>query len=1566
MRKVFASILALFCLTTAVAQSTSTMGTDFWVSFLQNYNYTSYTNAPTLSLIITGKDNCSGTISNPLQNWSTDFTVTTGQITNVNIPPQYAYNTIGNTVENTGLHVTATDTISLFASKFYNYTFDVALVYPTHALMDEYLIQTYETIISGNVGAGLFVVIGTEDDTQVEIKPSAHCGTHPANTPFTITLNRGECYMVKADSLRQLSGSTVKAMDCKKVNVLQGTTSSQIPLNYGYVDHTFEQCVPTTYWGKNFIVTASKSRTKDRVKVTSLRDNCSVKIDGSVVATLASGQTHEFEILNSDPAKFIETSEPACVYIYLTGAAYGGTNGDPSMALINPIEQQVDYITFGTFKTATSNSHFVNIVGETDKISGITLDGNNISDQFAVVPGNNDYSFARVQIEYGSHTLQNNEGGFVAHVYGLGYTESYAYSVGSAAAPLDKQITIEDQIIDLDSNIELCAEGNLHFNVATNFEFNSLNWDFGDGTTGSGTNFTHTYHNAGTYLLSAYIQRQFDNCLGTLTDTVQTYVTVNPANEITLNEDICSGESIIVLGQEYSTTGNYTINTQNQFGCDSTIHLNITANHVYTNTIPHTTCDSYTWKDETYTQSGLYQFDTVSLNGCDSIVYLDLTVNHADSSHLFNPEPACDSYSWKGTTYTQSGFYQFDTLTIHGCDSIMYLNLTVNHADSSHVTTPEPVCDFYTWKGTTYTQSGFYQFDTLTVNGCDSIMHLDLTVNHADSSYLFTPESVCDSYTWKNVTYTQSGIYQYDTLTSLGCDSIMYLDLTIHHTDSSYLLTPEPTCDSYNWKGTTYTQSGFYQFDTLTVHGCDSIMYLNLTVNHADSSYLLERTVCDFFPWKGEIYTESGLYRFDTLTIHGCDSVMYLNLTINSADSTYLLEKTVCDSYTWSGATYTQSGYYHFDTITDLGCDSIMYLDLTVNHSDSTYLLTPEPACNSYFWKGTNYTQSGLYQVDTLTIHGCDSVMFLNLTVNYSDSTYLFTPEPVCDSYIWKGETYTQSGIYHYDTLTTSGCDSIMYLDLTINYSDSSYILEKTACDSYIWKGINYTLSGYYQFDTITVLGCDSIMYLDLTLNYSDSSYVLVPEPICDSYIWKGTTYTQSGYYRFDTLTVHGCDSVMFLDLTVNYSDSTYMLTPEPACDSYTWKGTTYTQSGIYHYDTLTALGCDSIMYLDLTVYHSDHTGSETVSACDVYEWKGSEYAVSGDYTFDTLTTHGCDSTVTLHLTVNYSDLTGSMTETTCDNFLWNGTTYTESGDYTFDTQTVSGCDSTTTLHLTVNYSDHSGSIVETACDNYSWKNNIYTQSGDYPFDTLTTLGCDSTVTLHLTVNYSEFPSFTEYVCDNYNWHGQDYGTTGTYTFDTLTEHGCQRTETLNLTVAQTPDITINGTHWPIGGSETQFNTHHYSIETLNSATEFDSVTWNIDCPNWYITLGTSDTDIDLHIHTWVPDSIALTATAYNECGNYTYTFWIYTSYYNIGENDESHISIAPNPNKGIMDISLDNTEGPTDIKVFDINGKIVDCFVINEGTKVYHYEIPVKAVGVYSFVISSRDKKVVKRIVKQ
>ena len=68
---------------------------------------------------------------------------------------------------------------------------------------------------------------------------------------------------------------------------------------------------------------------------------------------------------------------------------------------------------------------------------------------------------------------------------------------------------------------------------------------------------------------------------------------------------------------------------------------------------------------------------------------------------------------------------------------------------------------------------------------------------------------------------------------------------------------------------------------------------------------------------------------------------------------------------------------------------------------------------------------------------------------------------------------------------TTSGCDSVLVLDLTINNSYEAAIETVVACDSAIWQGAVYTASGLYCDGLQTTSGCDSVLVLDLTINNS-------------------------------------------------------------------------------------------------------------------------------------------------------------------------------------------------------------------------------------------------------------------------------------------------------------------------------------------------------------------------------------------------------------------------------------------------------------------------------------------------
>ncbi|MFT6923493.1 MAG: flagellar capping protein FliD [Crocinitomicaceae bacterium] len=476
------------------------------------------------------------------------------------------------------------------------------------------------------------------------------------------------------------------------------------------------------------------------------------------------------------------------------------------------------------------------------------------------------------------------------------------------------------------------------------------------------------------------------------------------------------------------------------------------------------------------------------------------------------------------------------------------------------------------------------------------------------------------------------------------------------------------------------------------------------------------------------------------LTSNGSHDVFVLKLS-QCIDNASTDVQTACDSYLWiDGVTYTSSNNVATQTYTNAaGCDSIVTLDLTVNYSNAS--TDVQTACDSYLWiDGVMYTSSNNVATQTYTnAAGCDSIVTLDLTVNYSNAST--DVQTSCDSYLWiDGVTYTSSNNVATQTFTNAaGCDSIVTLDLTVNYSNGSTDVQ-TACDSYLWiDGVTYTSSNNVATQTYTnASGCDSIVTLDLTVNYSNASTDV--QTSCDSYLWiDGVTYNSSNNSATQTYTnATGCDSIVTLDLTVNYSNGSTDV--QTACDSYLWiDGVTYTSSNTIATQTYTnAAGCDSIVTLNLTVNYSS-ASTDVQTACDSYLWiDGVTYTSSNNVATHTLTnTAGCDSIVTLDLTVNYSNGSTDV-QTACDSYLWiDGVTYTSSNNVATQTLTnAAGCDSIVTLDLTINYSNAS-TDVQTACDSYLWIDGVtYTSSNNAATQTFTNAaGCDSIVTLDLTIN---------------------------------------------------------------------------------------------------------------------------------------------------------------------------------------------------------------------------------------
>lgn len=376
---------------------------------------------------------------------------------------------------------------------------------------------------------------------------------------------------------------------------------------------------------------------------------------------------------------------------------------------------------------------------------------------------------------------------------------------------------------------------------------------------------------------------------------------------------------------------------------------------------------------------------------------------------------------------------------------------------------------------------------------------------------------------------------------------------------------------------------------------------------------------------------ESHIFKFDGTTItpipstagsesqgqfHIMNGDLYSMQEENVGDNSQLVKydgTTLSTILSPAGFTGQYKGLYGDEDNTMFTHNNILYLkyrsDLNIFHLltyDGTIfgeLTTPQTYTGTY----TGYLGSQrVYNNDLyFNFQGADDNFDLHSNRSCSVTTSSF-PVVACNSYTVPSgdETHTIAGTYNDTIQNASGCDSIMTITLTLNKNTGIDVL--TECDSYTWiDGNTYTTSNNTATHALTnIAGCDSVVTLNLTINNSNTG--IDTQVACDTYQWiNGITYTSSNNTATYTLmNAIGCDSIITLNLTINISPILTITTnPIPLCaeDSL----------------TLIATGASAIVWSD-----------GIVNGQTFLPVQNQTYTVNG-------TTNGCTSTAQIPVVIN-------------------------------------------------------------------------------------------------------------------------------------------------------------------------------------------------------------------------------------------------------------------------------------------------------------------------------------------
>ncbi|NND34910.1 MAG: hypothetical protein HKN76_20155, partial [Saprospiraceae bacterium] len=209
-----------------------------------------------------------------------------------------------------------------------------------------------------------------------------------------------------------------------------------------------------------------------------------------------------------------------------------------------------------------------------------------------------------------------------------------------------------------------------------------------------------------------------------------------PVNEIVVVDSICIGDTLFVNNKPYTESGEYTdtVLVPDPATCDSIFLISLSVFPVFDTTLTDTICESdqVMFGGGVITDSGFYRDTLTSVHGCDSIVNLNLLVRPAFRQLVVTEICQGDTLFIGDIAHTETGLYDDTLQTVHGCDSVFIVDLTVR--DTFLSVTDMKLCfgDTAEFRGVNYTEGGTYIEQFTNANGCDSLYILNLDIPVSD------------------------------------------------------------------------------------------------------------------------------------------------------------------------------------------------------------------------------------------------------------------------------------------------------------------------------------------------------------------------------------------------------------------------------------------------------------------------------------------------------------------------------------------------------------------------------------------------------------------------------------------------------------------------------------------------------------------------------------------------------------------------------------------------------------------------------------------------------------------
>ncbi len=626
----------------------------------------------------------------------------------------------------------------------------------------------------------------------------------------------------------------------------------------------------------------------------------------------------------------------------------------------------------------------------------------------------------------------------------------------------------------------------------------------------------------------------------------------------TLNFGTCSGTTISYNGQDLDP------NTETEFmfaatnGCDSAVTVIVEELQILSSDLELQTCPNSTinYNGENFTVGADTSIFFTASNGCDSMVHL--TVSALPESAETIQLQACTGTNaiYNGQSLAPGSSTAFVFPAQNGCDSTVTVNVEELDAFNSDLELQTCPGETVTYNGQDLAAGETVMVTFTSQGGCDSIVTVDV-IGLNDSA---TPVQL-ETCTGTTINFDGQELDP-GTVTDFvypafnGCDStvtVTVMELQ-NFTAADQLQTCEDTPAIYH--GQSLPPGSVTDVLLSAQNGCDSVVTVTVVeLTDVEETVNLETCTGTTVTYNGQELPAGLVTQFVFQAQNSCDSIVTVIVDeLEAFTSATQLQACPGSSVQYNGQDLPVGSVTDVMLTASNGCDSVVTVTVAELPTFSSPLQLQACPGSSVMYNGQSLLAGSVTDITLSAQNGCDSVVTVTVEELETFASPLQLQACTGSSVMYNGQDLPAGSVTDVLFMAQNGCDSIVTVTVEeLDVFTSSIELQECEGVPVLFQGVEITPGTSMDFTFTSTNSCDSIVTVNalLPLPLDDTAEEIT---ICngESIVIFGQTVSTSGDYSQVFANQDGCDSTHTVSLTIQDAIDLSAITSSSCQDSNT------------------------------------------------------------------------------------------------------------------------------------------------------------------------------------------------------------------------------------------------------------------------------------------------------------------------------------------------------------------------------------------------------------------------------